>query len=214
MIYVTIIILILLVLSIINYICIRNSLNSLEDKNTEYSDKIEDIRCKISKIKNTEEKEKEKQEKEKLKQIKDDLHMTKIQIVMKMRNIEIKKNISYVLSLVLCLIFFVCFLIDIKLIYKYSNMPVIQEQIKIYSNEDLKIRNDIFYIIETKLENNNVNIKKVNNAYTYLIMYPELKKDEEIYKLIDSSQKYQDQILQLKLKYANLKRYKTILFLK
>ena len=75
-------------------------------------------------------------------------------------------------------------------------MPVIQEQIKIYSNEDLKIRNDIFYIIETKLENNNVNIKKVNNAYTYLIMYPELKKDEEIYKLVDSSQKYQDQILQ------------------
>ena len=47
MIYVAIIILILLVLSIINYICIRNSLNSLEDKNTEYSNKIEDIRCKI-----------------------------------------------------------------------------------------------------------------------------------------------------------------------
>lgn len=204
MIYVTIIIFILLVLSIINYICIRSSLNSLEDENNEYSNKIEDIRCKI---KNTEEKEKEK-----LKQIKEDLHATKIQIVMKMRNIEIKKNISYVLSLILCLIFFVCSLIDIRLIYKYSNMPVIQEQIKIYSNEDLKIRNDIFYIIETKLENNNVNIKKVNNAYTYLIMYPELKKDKEIYKLVDSSQKCQDQILLLKLKYAKLKKYRTILF--
>lgn len=211
MIYVTIVVLILLILSIISYFHTHGSLDKtlkeLEKKNKEYWDKKKDIENKIEKTDNPE-------KKEKLKETKDDIRVIRTQIQTEMENIEIKERRISILLLTSLLCFIICLVVDGNLIYKYSDMSTIQEQIKIYSNEDLKIRNDISYIIETKLENNNINIKKVNNAYTYLIMYPELKKDKEIYKLVDSSQKYQDQILQLKLKYAKLKKYKTILFFK